>query len=56
MGKLLLTSIVVATIAFPVAAARELDPRRAVRNAVFWTLAFNCCYLFALRFIIPRLR
>jgi len=53
--KLLLVSLLIATIAVPMRAARMRGPRRGLRRAVFWTLAFNLLYLFAIRVIYPRL-
>jgi len=53
--KLLLLSVLIATIAIPALAARDPNPRRGVKRAVFFYLAFNLCYLFGLLYIYPRL-
>jgi hypothetical protein len=53
--KLLLVSVLMATIAIPVRAARARSARVGLRTAVFWMLAFNLFYLFAVRVIYPRL-
>lgn len=55
MSKLLLLSFVVALVALPILAARDPHPRRALKKTIAWTVAFNAFYLFALRFILPRL-
>jgi hypothetical protein len=55
IAKLLLVSILIATIAIPIAAARAGRPRVGLRKAVFWLLAFNLFYLFVVRFIYPRI-
>ena len=55
MAKILLLSIVIGMIAIPVLAAREENPRRALRNTVLLTAAFNVLYLLAVRFIYPHL-
>ncbi len=51
----LLMSILIASIAFPIAAAQDPDPRRGVKKAVAGFLAFELFYLFALLLIYPRL-
>ena len=55
MQTLLLVSILVATVWIPLTAARIPDPRRAVRAVILRVLLFCAFYLFALRFIYPRL-
>lgn len=55
MRAILLTSVLVATIAIPALAARDPDPRRALRHVVEWGLGFEIFYLFACRFIFERL-
>ena len=49
--KLLLISIVVASVATPVYAARDADPRRGLRKAVIITVVFNLLYLLALKYL-----
>ena len=51
MQKLLLLSIVIATIAIPIWAGRDPSAHRAVKKTVFFLFAFNVAYVFALRFL-----
>jgi hypothetical protein len=55
MQKLLLNSILVATIAIPAMCARDRNPRRGLRRAIFYTAAFDLAYLVGVLFIYPRL-
>jgi len=55
MQKLLLLSVLMATIAIPALAARDPIPRRGVKRAVLFFLVFNLCYLFGLLYIYPKL-
>ena len=55
IAKLLLVSILVAVIVIPIRAARARSARFGLRKMVFWMLAFNLFYLFAVRVIYPRL-
>lgn len=55
ISKLLLVSILIATLAIPIRAARTTGARLGLRKAVFWFIAFNLFYLFALRVIYPRI-
>jgi len=55
IAKLLLVSILIATIAIPIRAARARSPRLGLRKADLWLLAFNLFYLFAVRVIYPRI-
>ena len=54
-AKLLLFSCVIMMVAIPVVCAREKDPRRGFRRMVLLIVAYNLFYLFAVRFIYPRL-
>jgi hypothetical protein len=54
MQKLILVSILVMTIAIPAVAAREKDPRRALRKAVTWTLVGIVVYTLSVIFIYPQ--
>jgi hypothetical protein len=54
-AKLLLLSIVVAMVAIPMLAARDKSGHRALQKTVLLMVAFNLFYLFAVRFIYPRL-
>jgi hypothetical protein len=55
MRKLLLISILVATIVIPMRAAAERNPRRALGKALAYTIAFNVVYWLLLLFLYPRL-
>lgn len=55
MRKLLLVSVVLASIVLPWRAASDSSPRRGLRHALLWVVAFNVLYLFALLYIVPRL-
>jgi hypothetical protein len=54
MQKLILVSIIAITIVVPAVAAREPDPRKALRNAVIWTLMGIVLYALSVVFIYPR--
>lgn len=47
MRKLLLLSILIATVAIPAAAARDPLPARSFKRAVFYTLVFETFYVAA---------
>ena len=55
MQKIVLMSILAISILVPAIAAREPNPRRALRKAVFWMLIGICVYVLAVLFIYPRL-
>ncbi len=55
MKKLLLLSIIVATIAIPARAARQKAPRQALRKAIRNLLVFNLFYLFGVVYLYGRL-
>lgn len=55
MQKLLLMSILIATVALPMIAAGDPKPARALRRAVVWLIAFNFAYVFAIVYVLPRL-
>jgi hypothetical protein len=59
MDKLILVSILAATIVLPFAASRGRHPRRSVRKMLLAFLAFNALYVFLLitlyvRFFVPE--
>jgi hypothetical protein len=54
-AKLLLLSVVIATIAFPILTARDESVQRGLKRVLLLITAFNLFYLFALRFIYPHL-
>ena len=49
--KLLLFSIIIASIAIPAWAARDANPRRGLTKAVELFVAFNLLYLLAVKFL-----
>ena len=51
MSKLLLLSIIFASIALPARAARIKDPRLGFRKVVIYMLLFDAFYLVVLRFL-----
>jgi hypothetical protein len=55
MQKLLLLSTVISLVALPIIASRDPNPKRAMKKALVWLVAFNFFYLFAVRVIYPRL-
>lgn len=55
MSKLLLLSILIASIALPARAAREKNPRRGLRKTIVYVLLFNVFYLFSLLFLYGRI-
>ena len=54
-AKLLLFSVIIMMIAVPVMCASEKDARRGFQRMVLILVAYNLFYLFAVRFIYPRL-
>ncbi len=55
MSKVLLLSILVATVALPLWAAKTERPGRALRNTLAALIAFNAFYLLAVRYLYTRL-
>jgi hypothetical protein len=55
MQKLLLISILVATIAIPVQMSTEKTRAQGVKRTVKWMVGFCVFYLFALMYLYPRL-
>jgi hypothetical protein len=55
MAKLLLLSIMLATIVLPARAARDKNPRSGLRNTIRWVAAFNVLYVISLRLLWHRL-
>lgn len=55
MQKGLLISILVATIAIPIWAAKEENATKATKKAIFFLFAYNVFYVLALRFVFFRL-
>jgi len=54
VAKLVLVSVLIATIAIPMRAARITRPKPAFRKLVLWTLVFNFTYLILLLYVYPR--
>jgi hypothetical protein len=54
MSKLILLSLLFAMIWIPARAAREKNPRKALRKVIVQMLIFEVFYLFALRFLYGR--
>lgn len=54
MAKFVAMSVVLAMVAIPAWAARERNPRRALKKALFFVVGFNLFYLIAVGFLIPR--
>jgi hypothetical protein len=55
MRSLLLISILIATVAIPVRAARDASARRGFRRALLQMALFNTIYLLACAFVYYRL-
>ncbi|GJG89214.1 hypothetical protein tb265_43950 [Gemmatimonadetes bacterium T265] len=55
MGKLLLISVLAATVVLPMRAARHPSPARALRRAVSWVAASYAAYLVGILYVLPRL-
>lgn len=55
MGKAVLFSLLLVTIALPALIARGRSPVRAFRRLVLAVAAFNTVYLFAVLYLLPRL-
>ncbi len=54
MSKLILLSILIAMIGIPARAARQKNPRKALKSVVVQMLIFEAFYWFALRFLYGR--
>ncbi len=55
MHKLLLMSVLLASILIPVFGAREAQPRRGLERTIVRLLIFNFVYLLAVVFVYPRI-
>jgi hypothetical protein len=55
MQKLILVSILFASVCVPIWAAHERNARRGLKKALFAMLVFDVAYLLAVLFIYPRL-
>lgn len=54
MRKLILISILFASVLIPIRAARARNARRGLRKALFAMLAFEVFYLLAIALVYPR--
>jgi len=54
MSKLILISVIFATIAIPAFAARDASPRKGFKKSVVLTLFFHAFYGFALIYLWGR--
>jgi hypothetical protein len=55
VAKLLLLSMLVATVAIPIWFAHDARAKRGLRKTVGWFLAFLTAWVLALLFLYPRL-
>jgi hypothetical protein len=55
MDKLILMSLLVATVALPVRASRQRNPRLALKRSLVYLFGFNFVYLFLILYVYPRL-
>jgi len=55
MPKFILMSILAISVILPAIAAREPNPRLALRKALLWTILGVFFYVFAVLFVYPRL-
>lgn len=55
MAKLLLLSMLVATVAIPMWFARDARPKRGLRKTVTWFLAFLTVWVASLLWVYPRI-
>ena len=55
MRSLLLQSLMLATLAIPIIAARDASPLRGLKKALVWFVGFSVWYTLALRFLYSRL-
>jgi hypothetical protein len=55
MAKLLLASIILATVAIPLIAARDRSAVRGFKKAILYAFLFNVAYLAALLAVYPRI-
>jgi nitrate reductase NapE component len=54
MRKLIIISILFATVVIPIRAARERSARRGLEKALFAMLVFDVFYLLAVVLVYPR--
>jgi hypothetical protein len=54
VAKLILVSIIFATVAIPITVARDPHPVRGLKKALFYAFLFNVAYLVGVLLIYPR--
>jgi hypothetical protein len=54
VGKLILLSLLIATLIIPMRAARDPSPGRGFRRVLFALFSFNMLYLFLILYVYPR--
>jgi hypothetical protein len=52
MSKMILLSAVIAIVALPIRAAKEKNPKVALKKALTYLVVFNVLYILALRFVV----
>lgn len=55
MAKFVYVSILLASMALPMRAARDPSPTRGLRRAVLSVIAFHVLYLVVVLYVLPRL-
>lgn len=55
MPTFVLLSIVLASIALPIRAARDPDPRRGLRRAGYAMAVFTAVYVVGVLYVLPRI-
>jgi hypothetical protein len=55
MQKLLLISVLMATVAIPLACAKDRSAKRGLKKTIVAVTIFNVLYLFSVLHIYPRL-
>jgi hypothetical protein len=55
MSKLLLLSVMLATIFLPAITAREKSPKKGLRKTIIYILLFNAFYMFGLAYLYGRI-
>ena len=48
-------SVALALVALPLLAARDTQPKRGLKRALLYVVAFNACYVFFIRIVLPRI-
>lgn len=55
MDKLLLISVILAAVLVPARAARDPNPRRGLKRALWAMVVINVMYVAGLFYVLPRL-